>query len=799
MNRLASYTWLKEYVTTSLGAEDFAREVSIRTMAVEGAEDYAAALQGVVVGRVLSTTQHPNADRLRVAQVDVGGHAPVEIVCGGANLAVDQLVPVALPGARVRWHGEGDLVTLELTEIRGLKSMGMICAPSEIGFAGVPCGPKDIWDLSNIVTAPPGTPLADALGVNDVVFDMEVTTNRPDAMGAEGLAREAAAALRAPFAERLIPAIQPGSESLTVTVAEPKRAPRYMAVKLKGLKNGPSPWWLQARLLLAGERPINLAADVTNYVRLELAQPLHVFDARGVQGNLQVRTAQNGETLVALDGKTYELSKKQLVIADNNGPLAIAGIMGGMESGVTLDTTDVIIEAATFEPVSLRRAARELNLQSASQLLYEKGLSTEALPRALARAVELLTTLGGAEVISTVVDIRTGDYTPQTYPVLPKAIRARLGIELPDDEMIDILNRLGFAVTKEGSKLTATVPYWRDHDLEAEVDLTEEIARIYGYHLMPRTLPTGSPPDRADDLDVQWESFTKKFCAHHGATELYSLSFVEARDLERYGLSPATAVAVANPLSADLSHLRPSLIPSLLRAVERNQAHADREFVFEVGRVYLSQPADLPQEELRLVAAIMGEKQAEQSYRQLRALAEDFAAGTGWRLIIEREENDPHYNPVRTARLLAYDNVGVPIGEVGRLGELNVVITKEFGVEVPVMVLELNLHLLLPHLHHTARYEAVSAFPTVRRDVAYLAQTKEEYASLASAALAASPLLRSVELVEIFRGAGIPEGKKSITLSYVFGATDHTLTAEEIQAALEVITGNLGQINVVPR
>lgn len=799
MNRLASYTWLKEYVQTNLSPEEFAREVSIRTMAVEGMEDYGAALQKVVVGRVLSVAQHPNADRLRVAHVDIGAGEPVNIVCGGANLAEGQAVPVALPGARVRWHGEGDLVTLELTEIRGVPSVGMICAPAEIGFEGVSCGPKDIWDLTTITAAPAGTPLAEALGVQDVVFDMEVTTNRPDAMGAEGLAREAAAALRAPFTERDIPAITPGAESLSVTISEPKRAPRYMAVKLRGLKNGPSPWWLQARLLLAGERPINLAADITNYVRLELAQPLHVFDAAAVQGGLTVRTAQAGETLVALDGKTYELSKKQLVIADSERPMALAGIIGGMESGVTEKTTEVILEAAAFEPVALRRAAREVNVQTASQLLYEKGLSTQALPRALARAVELLVELGGATVASEVVDVQAAVYTPETYPVLPKAIRSRLGIDLADEEMVDILNRLGFAVEKNGSKLMATVPYWRDHDIEAEVDLTEEIARIYGYHLMPRTLPSGSPPDRADDLDVQWESFAKKFFAHHGATELYALAFVEAKDLERYGLPLTNAVAVANPLSADLSHLRTSLMPSLLRAVERNQTHTGRELLFEVGRVYLAQPNDLPQEELRAVVAVMGEKDAQQSYRHLRALLEAFAASTGWRVVLEREESELQYNPVRTARVLAYDNAGVPIGAVGHLGELSATITKKFGLEVPVMALEINLHLLLPHLHHTARYEGVSAFPTVRRDVAYLAQNKEEYASLAAAARAATPLLHAVDLVEIFRGAGVPEGKKSITLSYVFSAPDHTLTAEEVQTTIEAIASNLGQINVVPR
>jgi phenylalanyl-tRNA synthetase beta chain len=240
-------------------------------------------------------------------------------------------------------------------------------------------------------------------------------------------------------------------------------------------------------------------------------------------------------------------------------------------------------------------------------------------------------------------------------------------------------------------------------------------------------------------------------------------------------------------------------MPSLLRAVERNQTHTGRELLFEVGRVYFAQPNDLPQEELRAVVAVMGEKDAAHSYRQLRALLEAFAASTGWRVVLEREEGELQYNPVRTARILAYDNAGVPIGAIGHLGELSTIITKEFGVEVPVMALELNLHLLLPHLHHTARYEGVSAFPTVRRDVAYLAQSKEEYASLVGAVHNATPLISSVDLVEVFRGAGVPEGKKSVTLSYVFSAPDHTLTAEEVQLALESIAENLGQLNVVPR
>ncbi|KAA0205715.1 phenylalanine--tRNA ligase subunit beta, partial [Candidatus Uhrbacteria bacterium] len=415
MNILTSYDWLKQYVDLgAMTAEEFAARVSLSGPGVERLYPQGADLDRVVLGRVLEVKPHPNADKLRIAVVDVGahGHAPARIVCGGSNLQADQWVAVAKEGAMVRWHGEGEPIELKPAEIRGVKSEGMICAANEIGlFDAFPHSEREILDLGHVFSvgakhASPlraGTPLADVLGLNgDTVMDIEVTTNRPDAFSMVGLAREAAAILKKPMtwkpatlshvvgARRVLP--------LRVTVMDKKSCPRYMAVKIEGVTNGESPWWMKRRLMSAGLRPINKLVDITNFVMLELGQPMHAFDADkltplltkergGGEVGLIVRKATKGESFKALDGKTYKLDDTMLVIADAKTPQAVAGVMGGETAAATGDTHSVVFEAATFDPVSVRKTARALNLYSDSQLRFEKGLSTEAPPDALARAV----------------------------------------------------------------------------------------------------------------------------------------------------------------------------------------------------------------------------------------------------------------------------------------------------------------------------------------------------------------------------------------------------------------------------
>jgi phenylalanyl-tRNA synthetase beta chain len=424
-----------------------------------------------------------------LAVTDIG-KKKATIVCGGSNLKPDQWVAVALEGAMVRWHGEGEPIKLEPAEIRGVKSEGMICAANEIGlYDAFPHEEREILDLG--IALPelklkPGTPLADVLGLaGDTVMDIEVTTNRVDSFSMVGMAREAAAILNQKLTWVPTKLPRPGKSKLHISVQDKKLCTRYMAVKISGVKVGPSPWWLKRRLMGAGLRPINNLVDITNFVMLELGQPMHAFDGAKLEGaKIVVRKAKNGEKMPALDGKTYDLKEGMLVIADANKPQAVAGVMGSETSAVSGDTDVVIFEAATFDEVSVRRTARALNLYSDSQLRFEKGLSTEATEQALARAIELCLELCGGEVTSEIYDSRTTKYKPAQFSITFDKINELIGVAIKPKEAADTLKRLGFAVKTDAKKLTATVPWWRDHDIEDGRDLVEDGGEVAEWNSM---------------------------------------------------------------------------------------------------------------------------------------------------------------------------------------------------------------------------------------------------------------------------------------------------------------------------
>lgn len=779
MNNLASYNWLKEFVKTDLTPDAFAREISLRSMSVEKIDDVAARLDKCVVGLVNELRVHPNADRLRIVTVNIGSET-VEVVCGGTNVLEGMKVAVALPGARVRWHGEGDLITLAETEIRGVKSIGMICAPSELGFPELETGDHQIWDLSQVTQAAAGTSLSEALGLDDVMFDIEITTNRPDAMGVVGLAREAGAAVGAEFSWTA-PALPPGQSEIpfSVSIDDRSRCFRQMAVVIDNVQVAPSPWWLQKRLLMAGVRPINNIVDITNYVLLEYAQPLHAFDYRALEGGeIRVRAAKAGEKITLLNGKEYELDG-ELVLADSAKPLDVAGIMGGEFTGTTSATKTIVLSASAFDATSIRRTSRKLNLQSDAQLLFEKGLSTEALPSALARAVELVQQVAGGQVASMVCDVRTGEYQPLQFSLRPDKVRERIGVEIDDTRIENILLTLGFAVETASGDVSwkVNVPYWRDHDIEGEVDLVEEVARIYGYHEMPSVLPSGALPTTAEPFAVTWERFTKRFLAAAGYDEFFGYSFANADDLRKYGQDPAQAYALLNTLTSDQSHLRTSLMPSVLRAIESNQGHTPSGAFFELSRIYLKRQGDIPEENYHLVFGEFGYDDVEATFRRVRGTLEQFAAKTGLSIRLSREAIGEHWHPTRSATIFVNDKA------LGMIGEVAENIQSAFGVDRRVFVVLLELEELFGEMHLTHRYVPVSEFPSITRDLSVAVDEQVAFADLAEAAK--GEMVTSVGLVDVYRGTGVAEGKKSVTLSLTMSVPDRTLTSEEAQAVLD--------------
>lgn len=783
MNIFASYNWIKEYLDTKDSAEEFARKITLSGSGVENIIYEAKVFEGMVVGEVKELKAHPNADKLQIAVTSIG-KKKVEIVCGGVNLREGMLVPVALPGSKVRWHGEDEWTELKETEVRGTKSHGMICAAEELSLDKLQLGEKDIWDITDFTSSKAGTPLAEALGYNDVVFYTEVPTNRPDAMSIIGLAREGYAVTGDDFEIKSATAteVPQKAKELKIEVAEKDLCPRYQAIVIENIEVGPSPWWFQKRLLAAGHRPINNIVDITNYVLHEYGQPLHAFDYDLLEGaKIVVRKAKKGEKILALDGEEYELGSDQLVIADAKKPVAVAGVMGGEVTGVTEKTKTIVFECAAFDPVSVRKTARALNLMSDSQQLFEKGLSTESTSAALMRAVDLTLDLAGGNVASKGYDVRQGAYKPLKFPFDPKRAEALIGVSIKEAEMIKILKALGFESKKKGDIYEIEVPYWRDHDIEASVDFTEEVARVYGYDNLPSVIPIGEIPKRVMEPELVWERRVKELLRGAGLIEVFSNSFISEIELARYGIDPKSTLRLANPLSSDHEYMRTSLVPSMLTAVEANQGEAPEAELFEVSRVYTPKKGDLPDEELRLLIAVY-ESDGERAFLKVKGIMERlFCESSNCEWSLERGVKDDRWHVGRSA------TVTIGGDEVGVIGEVSREVAKKFGIDRRVCLVDLDFSVLLPHLSVSKCYIPVPEFPSVKRDLAFVLKNDVEYKAVREAILDIDPLLSSVDVFDVYTGKGVKDNEKSLAVHLEFQADDRTLEGEEIDKVVEKI------------
>ncbi|HBD05458.1 TPA: phenylalanine--tRNA ligase subunit beta, partial [Candidatus Uhrbacteria bacterium] len=691
--------------------------------------------------------------------------------CGGKNLAVGQRVAVALIGARVRWHGEGELVEIQETEIRGVKSKGMICSQEELGFDTL-AKAGEIWDLTNITSAKPGTGLSEALELDDDIFDIEITTNRPDGMSIVGLAREASACGLGTFLYKPAVMAEHGAISnieFSVSVKESGLCPRYSAVALDNVSVGPSPWWMQKALILAGIRPINNITDITNYVLLELGAPMHAFDYDKLEGNkIIVRKAKKSEKIMALDAKEYELSDEMLVIADAKKPVAIAGVMGGEQTGISESTTRIVFECASFDSVSVRKTSRALNLRSDSQQLFEKGLSTEAIEPAMARAVELAVQIAGGQIASGFFDERTLEYNHKQFTLVPEKVRALSGIEMDETEMVRILSRLGFVCEKENdSAYKVIVPWWRDHDIEDDVDLTEEISRVYGYGNIAPEIPANIVPNASTDPFFVHEKRIKRAMREFGFTEMYSYSFVSKKQLETSGIDPQSAVALANPLSDEFAYMRPSLVPSALFAIDENRGRFPSAKLFELSFVYEKRKNDLPKESPRLLISAYSQD-ANQSVRDVKGAVVALMRELGAGCVFEQTKNK-HKQILRSGK----DAIG------------------EFWADGDIIIAEIDLQKLAPYITYAKQFLPIPEFPPVKRDISFSVDAQAPYDEIESVVLNASELLTRVELFDIFQGKRLDFGKKNLALHLTFEDKSRTLTAEEADAEMKNISESL--------
>lgn len=769
MNISLSYNWIKEFLPTKLSAEEFARELSLHGPSVERVRSAGGVLGRIVVGRIVDVVPHPNANKLQIVRVDAGKEV-VEVVCGGSNVRGGMKVALAMPGARVRWHGEGELVELKPTEIRGVRSNGMICASGEIGLGDQYLNKdREILDLSSIA-AKPGHLLAEALGLDDAILDLEVTTNRVDAYSVIGIAREGAAILGVKMKEgvRGLPRTKPAHLSIQISS---KLCSGYIGALVRGVKVGPSPDWMQRRLLASGIRPISNIVDITNYVMLETGQPMHAFDAKKI-GKIEVRTAHEGESIVALDGRTYKLDPSMLVIASGHA-VAIAGVIGGEATGVTDKTTDIVFEAALFDPVSVRKTARTLSIRTESSTRFEKGL-WESAPSAMARACELAKELAGGN-ITEVKEVWTKRQRPTTVKFDAARVADRIGVGLTAKQIKDLLGHLGFVVSGTKS-MTAKVPLWRASDVTGEHDIIEEVARLYGYHKIPGRLPAGQLPSRPDDPDILIEDEIKEFFRGAGFTEVISLSMIPEAWTKLPGAVEENVTRIANPLTEDQAVLRRHIVVSHLDILGKNAPEFPSAAIFETARVFR-----LPEQPLVLAGAVMGASPNGEIFYKAKGVVEALFDRLGVHAHFvpigpSKETGESFVHPARIVR------IEVGGRDIGRLGEIHPQIVRRFDIPHAVASFELDVAPLIA-TRTVRQYEPIPEHPPVKRDIAFVVPERTTYADLMNFFDTADPLLVHAELFDTY--------KNSRAFHLTYRAPGRTLTAEEADRAHAKISAGL--------
>ncbi len=800
---LISKQWLEQFITfpKKVSSQDIAKKLTLSTVEVEAIKDLSGALENIVVGQVLSVEKHPQADRLSVCQVDIGPSAgdaqgKLQIVCGGSNVRVGMKVALGKIGGKVKWHGEGDLVELKPTAIRGVESAGMICASDEIGLLEMfpKKEEKEIVDLSGI-NAKSGTPLAQALGLNDVVFDIDnkSMTHRPDLWGHYGMAREISALLDLDLKAYKTKPVKAGKGvSLNVTVKEKKLCPRYMAVALENIKVGPSPAWLQQRLQSVGIRPINTIVDITNFVMLEVGQPMHAFDARRLSqepiANSQkvaivVRKANNGEKMKTLDGKERVLTSEMLVIANEQKALAVAGVMGGEDSGITDSTTTIVFEAATFDASSIRRTSTKLGLRSDSSARFEKSLDSTLPKIAMEKAVELTLQLcPEAKVASKVVDVFSVKPKKKTITFPPTFLEKKIGISIPAPVVKKYLTRLGFDVKSKKDSWSVTVPSFRaTKDIAIPEDVAEEVARLHGYNNIPSALPTfpiaPPQPNKLRELEHRLREILAYEC---GYTEVYNYSFVTPQLIAKLGENTNKYLELDNPIAKDRPYLRAYLLGGLLENIEQNLHRSDSVKLFELGRAYIQEvPGEhvekgsketLPAQPMHLSFAV-AQKGVEVPFYEASAVCQRIFERLGVSARFVASHQAPSWHPGRGAEIFSGDK------KFGIIAELNPASQEKFGISERAAFVEINVETLLNAMNEKSAYLPVPAYPSVMRDVAFLVDKTVEHATIFEMLKKQNPLICGVELFDIYEGKNIPEGKKSMAYHIEYRSDEKTLDA----------------------
>jgi len=808
-----SLKWLKDYVDIKLAPEELAERLTMAGLEVEGIQAIGGTWDKVVIGEVVALNPHPDADRLKLATVDLGTEQ-VTTVCGAPNIGLGQRVTFAHIGARLIDAHTEEAMLLKPAKIRGVASEGMVCSEKELGISD---------SHEGILVLPPEAPIGAPLGayLGDVIFDLDVTPNRPDCLSVIGVAREIAALTDAPLRlpqihyEELEDSI---SSFASVDIAEPDLCSRYCASLISGIKIAPSPGWLQQRLNSCGMRPINNVVDVTNYVMLEYGQPLHAFDYHKLKGRqIIVRRAGNGEAITTLDETKRALNPDILLIADKEEAVAVAGIMGGLDSEVTDKTDAILLESANFNQAAIRRGCSHLQVQSEASIRFDKGLNSGLPLLPLKRATQLLLELAGGRAAKGIIDVYPGKPEQELISLTTQEVKRLSGLQVNIDEILKILKALGFECQEgdSGSQILVSVPYWRS-DVKCSADLVEEVVRIIGYEKIPITR-LGSPlPQQKSKLSPSAQQSNLKdklrnILTGFGFQEILTYSLVSLEKLQK--LSPKLELKipplkVANPMTREQEFLRTSLRAGLLATLSHNQKFEQAGIrLFEIGKVFLPQhppviaseakqsqeERELPQEK-EMLCAVLGGPRAELSWQadkepldffDAKGVVESLLNQLGLRATFDIGDDEILF-PGRGADIIIEDD------KVGIVGDMHPRVAQAFELSNTICLIAIELEKLLTKITGIKEYQPIPRFPSVTRDIALVIDEQVSYRTVENI-IRSFPLVTEVTLFDLYRGKQIPKGKKSFAIRIIYQSPKHTLTDEEVDQTQEQMLARLNQ------
>ncbi len=788
-----SLNWIKDYVKLpeDMDLTRLAYDLTMSTVEVEGAESLAERFEKIIVGEIREVLPHPNADKLRVCRVDIGGEEK-DIVCGGSNLEAGMKVVVACPGAMVRWHGEGEPVEIKNAKLRGVESFGMICAAVEVGLADLFPAKDDheIMDMSAF-DAPAGTPIAEALELDDIILEIDnkSMTNRPDLWGHYGIAREIAALYDLPLLpfEKYVPET---NEEFDVRIIDAERCPRYIGAKVEGLSVKPSPFKMQSRIWRVGMRPINALVDVTNYVMLATGQPTHVFDKNHIIDHIEVRRAAEGEKLQLLNDKELSLSGDDLVIADAEGAVALAGVMGGAKDSVLPETESVILEVANFESRGIRRTALRYDNRTEASSRYEKAVDPERCDQALSLAMKLFAELYPDMKVTAFKDLYVKKLERCEIDVDFEWLDRRLGKRIPQEIVARKLGTMGYDVTFTENGMHIVVPTWRSTgDVSIKADIMEEVARMYGYENFEATTITTSFDGAINQLSVDLVRKIKEYLAFRcNMQEIFTYPWMSEEFVTALMPSTDGILSLATPPSPSEKYIRSSLLPNICKAIVKNERNFDEFDIFEEAQIFLDRDytsdydgEKLPLQKKHLGCAFVGSSDDVATlFRRAKGVIGSMPRFTHMEGFTFEKNEKPYW-----ADDTVWLNICLNGKKIGDLALLSKKASLACGIKVLSAVLvELDMDALVPFKSRTNRFVRSPEFPMNDYDLSFLVDAMVKWDDIYTAVMSKkNELLRDVKFVDEYKGKQIPAGKKSLTIRLVIGSDQKTLTGEEIEQA----------------